>query len=197
MASGRKEPVWRREALDFNRVTRRVTKKHRPLLARLARVAHVGWQHKFDLCGLQPLRQGLPVGQRQHQAKVRHGDQSVAHAAGVGRFEGLAQVHGELVIKEVEIDPSGGAAAFGAAQHLAIKAAGLVEIGDMEGEVKAVVHAFRIAGPALSAGGAADPILSFPGKGYSALHQVLRAGGLREGRRHSQCNDHRCRLQCA
>jgi hypothetical protein len=51
-------------------------------------------------------------------------------------FEGLTQVHGNLVTKEVEVHPSVGAAPFLATHHIAVKAACSVQIGHVEGEVK-------------------------------------------------------------
>jgi hypothetical protein len=56
--------------------------------------------------------------------------------AGGGSFKWLAQVHGELVAKKVEINPGIGTAALLAAQQVAIKLAGLVEVGDVESKVK-------------------------------------------------------------
>jgi hypothetical protein len=66
------------------------------------------------------------------------------------------------VVEKVEIDPGVGAATLGATQYVAIKAAGLVKIGHVEGEVKKAVHPARIAGLALALAGAVCPIRSFP-----------------------------------
>ncbi|MNF18544.1 hypothetical protein D3C80_2226900 [compost metagenome] len=41
---------------------------------------------------------------------------------------------------EVEIDPGIGAAAFGAAQHVAVEAATVIEVLDVIGEVKKRAH---------------------------------------------------------
>ena len=48
----------------------------------------------------------------------------------------LAQMHGELVAKKIKVNPGGRAAAFLAAQHVAVKTARLRKVGDMEGKVK-------------------------------------------------------------
>jgi hypothetical protein len=58
------------------------------------------------------------------------------HLAGVLGFEGLTQVHGNLVTKEVEVHPGVGAPTLLAAHHIAVKAAGGVEVGDIESKVK-------------------------------------------------------------
>ena len=78
----------------------------------------------------------LPGGQLEHDAEVRHRHHHVADAAGARGGEGLAEVQRDLVAEEVEVDPGVGAAAFGAAEHAAIEAAGFVEVADVEGEVE-------------------------------------------------------------
>ena len=96
------------------------------------------------LGGFQALGHRLPVGQGQHQAEVRHGHQAVADAAGARGGEGLAQVQRDLVAEEVEVDPGVGAAAFGAAEHVAVEAARLVEVANVKGEVEDAVHGFGL-----------------------------------------------------
>jgi len=51
---------------------------------------------------------------------MRHGHQVLAHMAGGGAGERRAQVQGDLVAEEVEIDPGVGAAAFAATEHAAV-----------------------------------------------------------------------------
>jgi hypothetical protein len=60
----------------------------------------------------------------------------LAHTAGPGGFERLAQVQGNLVAEEIEVDPGVGAAAFGAAEHATVKTPRGVQIGDVKREVK-------------------------------------------------------------
>ena len=135
--------VERREPFDLDRVTKRVAKKHRPLLAGLAGKAQLWWQDKVHLGIIEALGQGLPVGQRQHQTKVRHRHQMVANLAGGRRLEGLSQVHRELVAKKVKVNPGVGAAALFATQNAAVEGACLVQVGDVEGKVKEVFHAWK------------------------------------------------------
>jgi hypothetical protein len=71
-----------------------------------------GFQHEVGAGGLQALCHRLPVGQRQDEPEMRHRHPVLADMAGGGGLERLAQVQGDLVAEEVEIDPGGGAAAL-------------------------------------------------------------------------------------
>ena len=75
---------------------------------------------------------------------MRHRHHRVADAAGAGGGEGLAQVQGNLMAEEVEVDPGVGAAAVGAAQDVAIETAGAVEVANVEGKVKDALHGFGL-----------------------------------------------------
>jgi hypothetical protein len=86
------------------------------------------------------LSQRLPIGQREHQAKVRHGHHPIAHLAGELGREGLAQMQRQLVAKKIEVDPGVGAAALDATENAPIEAPGNIEIDHMEGEVKQAAH---------------------------------------------------------
>ena len=94
----------------------------------------------------QALRQRLPLGQRQQHTEVRHRHVLGADLAGVGAGERRAEVHRQLVAEEVEIDPGGGAAALGAAEHVAVESAGAVEIVDMECKVEKAAHRWPAGG---------------------------------------------------
>ena len=69
-----------------------------------------------------------------------HHHHVVANLAGARRFERLAEMKRYLVAVEVEVDPGLGAAAFGAAQHVAVEAATVIELLDVIGEVKKRAH---------------------------------------------------------
>jgi hypothetical protein len=110
------------------------------LLAGLAFEAQVRLEHEVGAGGLQSLCHRLPVGQRQDEPEMRHRHPVLADMAGGGGLERLAQVQGDLVAEEVEIDPGGGAAALCAAQHAAVEAPRHVQVGDVEGEMKQAAH---------------------------------------------------------
>ncbi len=69
-----------------------------------------------------------------------HGHHMVADLAGVAHGKGLTQMQGDLVAKEVEIDPGVGAATLATAEHAAVETAGLVEIGHVVGKMKSALH---------------------------------------------------------
>jgi hypothetical protein len=56
-------------------------------------------------------------------------------------LERLTQMQGDLVREKVKVHPGVGGATFLATECAAIKAAGLVEVGDVKSEVKQAVHA--------------------------------------------------------
>ena len=128
------------KALDLNRIAAGVGKEHGPLLAGLTLKANLWRQNELGVGCLQALGQCQPVGLEQNHAQVGHGHHVVADLAGVGHGKGLAQVQGDLVTEEVEVDPGVGAAAFAAAEDAAVEAAGFVQVGDVIGEMKQALH---------------------------------------------------------
>ena len=111
------------EALDLDRVARRVQKKHRGLFAWLPRKTYAGWHYKRHILGSQPVCQCLPLGHLQDHTQVGHGNHMLTHLAGVGGGKRSAQMQRNLVAKEIEIDPCIGAAPLTAAQYRAVKLA--------------------------------------------------------------------------
>jgi hypothetical protein len=75
---------------------------------------------------------------------VRHRHHHVADAAGARGGEGFAQVKGDLVAEKVEVDPGVGAAAFGAAQDVAIETACAVEVANVEGKMEDALQGFGL-----------------------------------------------------
>jgi hypothetical protein len=55
-------------------------------------------------------------------------------------FQGFAQVQRDLMSVKIKIHPSVGTATLRATQHVAIKMASHVQIGDVEGEMKKAAH---------------------------------------------------------
>ena len=110
------------------------------LLAGLAGEAQMGFDDEGGAGRLQACGQGLPRGQLEHQAQVRHRDQVVADLAGVGGREGCAQVQRNLVAEEVEVDPGRGAAPLAATQHAAVEGARGRQIVHVVGEMKQAAH---------------------------------------------------------
>jgi hypothetical protein len=53
-------------------------------------------------------------------------------------------VERDLVAEEIEIDPGVGAAAFGAAEHVAVEAACAVEVANVKGKMKDALHGFGL-----------------------------------------------------
>ena len=101
-----------------------IVEEHRRLLTHLARKANARLDDESHASGPQSLRELLPGAPLQHHAKVRHRyvsivDLIVMRALWFSRI----QMRDELVTEEVEIDPLGGAAAFGATQQFAIESA--------------------------------------------------------------------------
>lgn len=131
------------EAFDFDRVAKGVHEKHGPLLTRLPGKAQMRLDHKTQTAGLQAFGQGLPITGLQDQAKVRHGHQLIAHAAGVAGLEGLSKMQRNLVREKIKIHPGVGGSSFLAAEHTAVKTAGFVQVGDMKGKVKQAAHASK------------------------------------------------------
>jgi hypothetical protein len=132
------------QALDLDRIAERVVEEHGPLLAGLALEAHLRLQQELGAGGFQARGHGLPVGQGERQAEVRHGDHHVADAAGARGGEGLAEMKRNLVAEKVEIDPGVGAAALGATEDVAIETAGAVEVANVKGKVKDALHGFGL-----------------------------------------------------
>jgi hypothetical protein len=58
-------------------------------------------------------------------------------------------MHGQLVTKKIKVNPCSGAATLAAAQHATIKLARLVQVGDIEGEVKKTLHGLQDSRPKL------------------------------------------------
>jgi hypothetical protein len=85
----------------------------------------------------QLVGQRFPVGHGQDRAEVAHRHLVAIDFVGrrIAAFIGR-QVGDHLVAMEVEVDPFVGAAAFGAAEQVAIKAARLGNVADRESEVE-------------------------------------------------------------
>ena len=90
----------------------------------------------------QPLGERVPRIPFDHHAEMRHG-----HVVAVDRVvDGRAgsavdrQVRDELVAEEVEVDPLGGAAAFGAAEQLAIEPARVAQAANGYGQMERLQH---------------------------------------------------------
>src|SRR6218665_3296306 len=146
--SGRVHLIERAKALDLYRVAARVMKEHRPLLAGLAGKAYRRLQHEGGAGSTRGRSEGLPVRQLQNGPEMGHGHHVLADLAGTGTGAGLAQVQRDLVAEKVEVDPGGGASAFPAPQHVTVKAAGCVQVGDVKGEVKQAAHRAKHSSPA-------------------------------------------------
>ncbi len=72
---------------------------------------------------------------------MRHWHGNALDATSVlGRRGCTGVVGGDLVTEEVEVHPAFGTAAFPAAQYLAVKAPGRIEVAHEEGEVKWLRH---------------------------------------------------------
>ena len=87
--------------------------------------------------GADPAGDGVELVPAEQRAEVRHRHQDVLDLPGVlGRRHRAGVVGRDLVAEEVEVHPGVGAAAFAAAEDLAVEPAGGVEIADEEGEVE-------------------------------------------------------------
>jgi hypothetical protein len=84
----------------------------------------------------QMICQQLPILLRQDHPKVGHRHHMIPDFSGPTGGKDGAEMQGNLVAKEVEIDPGLGAASRTAAQQATVKGAGLVQIIYVVGEVK-------------------------------------------------------------
>lgn len=129
-----------RQPLDLDGIAARIEEEHRPLLAGLAFETHDRRNVEAHALLFQALGQHEPIRQAQHHAHMRHQYEVVADLAGPRDFEGLAQMQRQLMAKEIEIDPGIRAAPFLATKHVAVEPAGLIEIGDVKGEMEKRLH---------------------------------------------------------
>src|SRR5215472_17916018 len=113
------------EGLEFQRVAGRVEDEKRRLLASRARKARVRFDDPLDLLPPESLRELRPLGWLEHHATMRHRypvtvDRVEVRAQAPLRAETRIEVTDELVAVEVEVDPVGRAAPFGAAENAAV-----------------------------------------------------------------------------
>jgi len=90
--------------------------------------------HERRAGGRQALGERVPVVHRKHDAEVAHRHVVAVHGVdrAVARFLGR-EMRDELMAEEVEVDPLGRAAPFGAAKQAAIERASVVETRDGKG----------------------------------------------------------------
>ena len=132
---------------DFKRVPERIAKKHRPLFTRLAFKPDLRRQHERRAGRFKPLRHGLPVGQRQHQSKVRHRNTLVADLTGQGGGKGLAQMQRKLMVEKIEINPGRAGTAFRTPQHTAVELPRHSKVANVKRKMEKTCHAFSLSGP--------------------------------------------------
>src|SRR6218665_3039474 len=108
---------------------------------RHARACHSGRVHLIERAKALDLYRVAARVMKEHRPLL-------AGLAGTGTGAGLAQVQRDLVAEKVEVDPGGGASAFPAPQHVTVKAAGCVQVGDVKGEVKQAAHRAKHSSPA-------------------------------------------------
>src|SRR4029077_2414910 len=89
----------------------------------------------------QSHRQLAPVPGLEHHAAVRHRHSMTVNGVEVCvdasvRSELPVEVADELMPEHVEIDPVGGAAALGAAEHAGIEVPRLLQVPDLDGDMK-------------------------------------------------------------
>ena len=133
------------EGFEFERVSGRIQNEERGLLSGQASEPHARFDHPLNLVLPQARGQFLPLVRLEHDPTVRHRDALTVHGVKVRadasvRAELRVQMTHELVAVHVEIDPVGGAAALGAAEHLAIEATRLGDIPDLDGDMKWCQH---------------------------------------------------------
>ena len=105
---------------------------------------------------------------------MRHRNQHALDLAGVlGRRHAAGGVGGDLVAEEVEVHPGLGAAAFAAAEDLAIEPAGGLEVADEEGEVERLGHG-TLAGEDATTCGRPAPAEVPPGESVSGRYILQR-----------------------
>jgi len=126
------------EGFELEGVSGRIVEEHGGLFADFALEADVGLDLE-DLAGLfEAVGEGFPLVHGEDDAEVGDGDGVAVDGVVVFcRFFGAGlEVGDDLVAEEVEVDPFGAAAAFGAAEGLAVEVAGCGEIVDGEGDVE-------------------------------------------------------------
>jgi hypothetical protein len=125
------------EGLELNGIAKRVQEEHRGLLAGLAFEADVGLDDELGANGFELGSKLLPLRQIHHQTEMPHRHAVAINFAfgGFGVHRG-AQMRDDLMAVKIEVHPIWAAAPFRAAEQIAIKGAGLVEISDGKGEVK-------------------------------------------------------------
>ncbi|CUX54738.1 hypothetical protein AGR8A_pAt30020 [Agrobacterium fabrum str. J-07] len=136
----RKDAVEIPETLDFDWVAAWIEEEHRALLARLAFKTNDRRYVEGNAGIFETSCKGKPCFEFKNHAEMRHHHHVIADLARARRFERLAEMHGNLVAEEIEIDPGVGAASLLTSQNAAIKAAGLVEVGDVIGKVEKRTH---------------------------------------------------------
>jgi hypothetical protein len=125
------------EGLEFEGVSGGVEEEHSGLFTDFAIETDVGLDDEGDSGSAETIGEDVPCVHGKDDSEV--GDRDVVAidgiVVGVGFCGGL-QVGDDLVAEEIEVDPLGGAAAFGTAQSCSVEGAGGFEVVDGKGNVK-------------------------------------------------------------
>src|SRR5215213_7929342 len=125
------------ERFEFERVARRVEKKHRRLLANFARETRFRFDDESDAFAFQSFGKFMKIGGRQNNAEMRHrnvvGVNVVdgAHARCFGR-----EMRDDLMSEKIEINPAIRASAFFAAENFAVKLSRFFQILNGKSQMK-------------------------------------------------------------
>ncbi len=132
-------------ALNSERVARRIEEEHRRLLADLAGEASVWSDHEIDARSRQAIGQRMPGVWRQEHAEVGNRDIVAVdrvrqpHRVRVRRV----QMGNQLVAVEIEVDPVVRGSTLGATEQTAVEGSRCVEVVDGDGEVEARMTGHR------------------------------------------------------
>ncbi len=126
------------KGLELERVAGGIVEEHGGLFADLALKADVGLNFKLLAGGAEAVGERLPAVHGEDDAEVRDGDGVAVDGVVVRLFggRGRLEVRDYLMAEEIEVDPFGAAAAFRAAEGLAVEVARGMEVVDRESNVE-------------------------------------------------------------
>src|SRR5579859_1461789 len=129
------------EGLEFQGIARRVQEKHGRLLACLAFEPGIGFYDELHAGSLHALRQCAPLLRPKDHAEMRYGyalpiDGIVmTRQLAVASQIGIQMTH-ELMAEKIEVHSVSGTAAFSAPQNVLVKAASLIDVAHLNGDMK-------------------------------------------------------------